>query len=88
MTNHRFWATVNAEFNAQLAHRLRSLPTPEDPPTVEDEKRREECLNQFYADWQAWNRHKQARWVREWWGAVWAGLRMQARVHVAKIFGR
>ncbi|KAK1920945.1 hypothetical protein DB88DRAFT_501619 [Papiliotrema laurentii] len=88
MMNHRFWATTNAEFNAQLAHRLAALPTPSDPPSPADLKRREDCLAQFYADWQAANRQKQARWVREWWGEVWAGLRMQARVHLARLFRR
>ncbi|CAD6572756.1 MAG: hypothetical protein TREMPRED_000623 [Tremellales sp. Tagirdzhanova-0007] len=84
MTNHRFWAAVNTEFNAQLDHRLSRLPTPSDPPTAEDGRRRDECLGQFYADWQAANRVRQARWVREWWREIWAGLKMQWRVYIAR----
>ena len=76
------------EFNAQLDHRLSHLPPPLDPPSASDRRRREECLSQFYADWQAANREKQARWVKEWWREVWAGLKMQLRVYVARAFSR
>ena len=75
---------MNMEFNAQLDRRLSLLPTPSDPPTLDDVRRKDECLSRFYADWQAANRTKQARWVREWWREIWAGLKMQLRVHVAR----
>jgi hypothetical protein len=80
--------SINLEFNAQLQNRLSQLPTPSDPPTPEDIQRKEECMSTFYADWQAANREKQARWVRQWWGELWAGLRMQGRVYVARMMRR
>ena len=88
MMNHRFWSTTNAEFNAQLEHRLAELPKASDPPSEEDERLKEECLTNFYADWQAANRDKQARWVKMWWRELWEGLRMQARVHIARLLRR
>lgn len=59
-----------------------------DPPTPEELSRREKVLDQFYADWQAANRDRMAKWVWEWWGEVWAGLRMQSRVHIARLLRR
>ncbi|RSH94458.1 hypothetical protein EHS25_004261 [Saitozyma podzolica] len=86
--NHRFWASTNTSFNAQLQHRLSLLPPPSDPPTPQDIQRKEECLSQFYADWQAANRGRMGRWVREWWREVWAGLRMQGKIYVVRVLGR
>lgn len=102
LQNHRFWVShllrlrlqadgkgsINLEFNAQLENRLSQLPPPSDPPTAEDIQRKEECLSTFYADWQAANRDKQARWVRQWWAELWAGLRMQGRVYIARMMRR
>ena len=79
-------AGVNMEFNAHLDHRLSLLPPASDPPSPSDIKRREDCLTRFYADWQAANRVKQAKWVKEWWREIWAGLKMQARIHLARIW--
>jgi len=45
-------------------------------------------LSQFYADWQANNREKQGEWVRAWWSDIWAGLKMQSRVHIARLMKR
>jgi len=84
MANHRFWAATNLEFQAQLDRRLSMLPPAEEPPSADDIRRREDCLTQFYADWQIANRDKQAKWVKVWWREIWAGLKMQLRVHVAR----
>lgn len=81
-------AETNMAFEAQRAHRLASLPPASDPPTAEDLARREQVLDRFYADWQAANRERMSAWVWEWWSEVWAGLRMQARLHAARLFRR
>lgn len=81
-------ANVNSNFNAQLSHRLSLLPEPSDPPSELDLRRREDCLSQFYADWQIANRDSQLRWVKEWWREVWAGLRMQGKIYLVRAFRR
>ncbi|OXC67204.1 hypothetical protein AYX13_04306 [Cryptococcus neoformans] len=88
LTNHRFWAANNIAFNAQLDHRLSLLPPASDPPTPEDIRRKEDCLTQFYADWQMANQERQIRWVKEWWREIWEGLRIQARLYVMRAFRR
>ncbi|KAK8861365.1 hypothetical protein IAR55_002184 [Kwoniella newhampshirensis] len=84
LMNHRFWVTTNTNFNAQQAHRLSLLPAPSDPPTPEDTKRREDCLTQFYADWQMANQERQIRWVKEWWREIWQGLKIQTRLYILR----
>ncbi|WVF66838.1 hypothetical protein IAT40_001580 [Kwoniella sp. CBS 6097] len=81
LMNHRFWATTNANFEAQKAHRLSLLPPASDPPTEEDDRRREDALTQFYADWQIANQERQIKWVKEWWREVWDGIRVQGRIY-------
>lgn len=83
IVNHRFWATTNADFEAQKARRLAALH-PSDPPTAEDEAAREAVLTQFYRDWQIGTRARQQAWVRNWWRDVWGGIKLQARVYVAR----
>ncbi|WWC60068.1 uncharacterized protein I303_102631 [Kwoniella dejecticola CBS 10117] len=84
LMNHRFWATTNLSFEAQKAHRLSLLPAASDPPTAEDERRKEDALTQFYADWQIANQEKQIRWVKEWWREVWDGIRIQGKIYVLR----
>ncbi|CAK9783517.1 hypothetical protein CC85DRAFT_287116 [Cutaneotrichosporon oleaginosum] len=84
MANHRFWAANNADFEAQREERLARLPPASDPPTAEDEARREAALTQFYRDWQIGTRARQEAWVRAWWRDVWDGIKLQARVSVAR----
>ncbi|WWD16732.1 hypothetical protein CI109_101163 [Kwoniella shandongensis] len=84
LTNHRFWATTNANFNAQLAHRLSLLPKASDPPTPEDTKRHEDCMTQFYADWQMANQERQVAWVKDWWREIWHGLKIQTRLYILR----
>lgn len=77
---------MNQEFNAQLEHRLSLLPSPSDPPSAEDIRRREDCLTQFYADWQVAKRDEMGVWVKRWWREVWDGIKVQGRVHLARLF--
>ncbi|BEI82398.1 hypothetical protein CcaverHIS002_0302660 [Cutaneotrichosporon cavernicola] len=84
MGNHRFWAANNADFEAQREERLARLPPASDPPTPEDEARREAALTQFYRDWQIGTRGRQEAWVRTWWRDVWDGIKLQGRVYVAQ----
>ncbi|WVQ73831.1 hypothetical protein IAR50_003412 [Cryptococcus sp. DSM 104548] len=88
LMNHRFWASTNQSFNAQQQHRLSLLPPASDPPTAEDIRLREDCLTQFYADWQIANQDRQIRWVKEWWREIWEGLKIQARLYVLKAVKR
>ncbi|WVO17982.1 hypothetical protein L204_105680 [Cryptococcus depauperatus] len=88
LTNHRFWAAVNTEFEAQLSQRLSFLPPASDPPTPKDIKRKEDCLTQFYADWQIANQELQSRWVKEWWREIWEGLKIQTKLYVMKALRR
>ncbi|OCF45050.1 hypothetical protein I317_01101 [Kwoniella heveanensis CBS 569] len=88
LMNHRFWATTNASFEAQKAHRLSLLPPASDPPTEEDERRRQDALTQFYADWQIANQERQVRWVKEWWREVWDGIRIQGRIYILRALRR
>ncbi|WWC87655.1 uncharacterized protein L201_002545 [Kwoniella dendrophila CBS 6074] len=81
LMNHRFWATTNLTFEAQKAYRLSLLPPPSNPPTQEDERKREDILTQFYADWQIANQERQIRWVKQWWREVWAGIKIQGKIY-------
>ncbi|WVR04021.1 hypothetical protein IAU60_001020 [Kwoniella sp. DSM 27419] len=88
LMNHRFWASTNTSFEAQKAHRLSLLPSPSDPPTAEDDRRREDALTQFYADWQIANQERQIRWVRQWWREVWDGVWIQGKIYFLRAFRR
>ncbi|GMK58213.1 hypothetical protein CspeluHIS016_0502450 [Cutaneotrichosporon spelunceum] len=88
MSNHRFWAANNADFEAQREERLARLPPANDPPTAEDEARREAALSQFYRDWQIGTRTRQEAWVRGWWRDVWDLVKLQGRVYVARWWAR
>ncbi|KAK4687435.1 apoptogenic protein 1, partial [Tremellales sp. Uapishka_1] len=82
--NHRYWSAMNSEFNAQREHRLSLLPPASDPPSELDIRRTEDCLSQFYADWQIANRTKMGKWVKEWWREIWSGLKMQSKVYLSR----
>ncbi|ODO06312.1 hypothetical protein L198_01544 [Cryptococcus wingfieldii CBS 7118] len=84
LANHRFWASTNQSFTSQQEHRLSLLPPASDPPSAEDIRLREDCLTQFYADWQIANQDRQIRWVKEWWREIWEGLKIQAKLYVMK----
>ncbi|ORX36360.1 hypothetical protein BD324DRAFT_651599 [Kockovaella imperatae] len=82
--NHKFWAATNLDFQARLANRLAALPSASDPPTDEQTALREEVMSQFYADWLAANKYKQVEWVKVWWRELWASLKMDLRLHIAR----
>ncbi|KAL1405219.1 cytosolic Fe-S cluster assembly factor nbp35 [Vanrija albida] len=88
VTNHRFWATTNADFDAQRAARLAALPPAADPPTAADEAAREAVLAQFYRDWQVGNRDRMDKWVAAWWADIWTDIKLQAKVYVARALRR
>ncbi|WVQ62812.1 uncharacterized protein L199_000961 [Kwoniella botswanensis] len=88
LMNHRFWATTNLSFEALKAHRLSLLPPASDPPTADDERRKEDMLTQFYADWQIANQERQIRWVKEWWREVWDGVKIQGKIYFLRALRR
>ena len=72
------------EFEAQLQRRLSQLPPASNPPSAIDIKRRDDCLTQFYADWQITNQERQTRWVLAWWREIWVGLRTQGSLYLRR----
>lgn len=82
-------AITNTLFQTHLDHRLRTrlppAPGKDAPPDVRAayDAARDAVLTDFYRDWLAANKARQARWVWEWWRdirhEVWDGLKRGLR---------